>query len=526
MRFRNLGLKTKITATAIIPILLVIILTTVGVFSLRELLKVVDYVEHTYKMMISGMKIQNTARDMRTALDTFLLTKKEAALEPFKQAEKEVASAVDVLKAQLTTPSQKNMLSEAQEALDRWKKDVVEPSIKSRRPASNNNDWEKFDQSMNAFAAKERSLLAEREAAGHALEALTEMIIIFGTIILIIITLPLCYLVARSITKPLSEAVGLAENIAGGDLSQTLMISGTDEVGTLSAALNHMVASLRDQSRKTAEGTNVLASSAAEISTSVAQLASSAAETASAITETVTTVEELDQTTKLCAEKAKRVAESAHQAVQIADSGEKAIEDTIERINAIKGEMESIGETVQRLSEQSQSVEEIVNSVRDLADQSNLLAVNASIEAAKAGEQGKGFGVVANEIKILADRSREATDQIRIILEDTSKWIGAVVMATEQGAKAVKGCLQQSRIAGESIRTLCKSVEQSAESASVIQASNEQQAVGVGQVSNAMSYIDQAMRQNVSGATQLEEAARQISDLGHSLKELVERYKM
>ncbi|MCX5873147.1 MAG: methyl-accepting chemotaxis protein, partial [Deltaproteobacteria bacterium] len=88
------------------------------------------------------------------------------------------------------------------------------------------------------------------------------------------------------------------------------------------------------------------------------------------------------------------------------------------------------------------------------------------------------------------------------------------------------GCLQQSRVAGESIRTLCKSVEQSAEAASVIQASNEQQAVGVGQVSNAMSYIDQAMRQNVAGATQLEEAARQISDLGHSLKELVERYKM
>ena len=118
--------------------------------------------------------------------------------------------------------------------------------------------------------------------------------------------------------------------------------------------------------------------------------------------------------------------------------------------------MESIGETVVRLSQHSQSIEQIISTVQDIADQSNLLAVNASIEAARAGERGKGFAVVAHEIKSLADQSREATAQVREILEEIRKWISAVVMATEQGAKAVTSGLDQAASAGESIKVLAE----------------------------------------------------------------------
>ena len=254
-------------------------------------------------------------------------------------------------------------------------------------------------------------------------------------------------------------------------------------------------------------------------------MAASTTETSSSITETVSTVEELLQTARLTSEKARNVAQSAHFAVQTSQEGENAIEETINKISTIRIEMESIGETVQRLNEQSLAIEDIIDSVRDLADQSRLLSVNASIEAAKAGEQGKGFSVVAGEIKSLADRSREATEQVKSILEDTRKWIGAVVMATEQGNKAVAAGVKQSKLAGESIRSLGKSVMESADAATIIHSSNEQQTVGVDQVSNAIAYIDQAMRQNVTGINQLEDAARQISDLGISLRELIERQK-
>ena len=134
-------------------------------------------------------------------------------------------------------------------------------------------------------------------------------------------------------------------------------------------------------------------------------------------------------------------------------------------MNLIKDQMESIGETVVRLSEHSQAIGNIIATVQDLADQSNLLAVNASIEAARAGDYGKGFAVVAHEIKTLADQSRQATEQVTSILQDTRKWVSAVVMATEQGGKAVDAGVAQSVQASESIRLLTEGVTSSSKDA-------------------------------------------------------------
>ena len=187
--------------------------------------------------------------------------------------------------------------------------------------------------------------------------------------------------------------------------------------------------------------------------------------------------------------------------------------------------MSSIGETVVKLSEHSKAIEEIVAAVQDLADQSNLLAVNASIEAARAGDRGKGFAVVAHEIKSLADQSKEATDQIRTILGDTQRWVGAVVMATEQGSKAVEAGVEQSILAGEAIQSLATSVQTSSQAASVIDVSSQQQFTGVEQVASAMASIETAMRQNIEGTKQLEDEAKRLEELGDSLKSSIERYK-
>ncbi len=186
--------------------------------------------------------------------------------------------------------------------------------------------------------------------------------------------------------------------------------------------------------------------------------------------------------------------------------------------------MESIAETVVKLSDQSQAIEEIIGAVQDLADQSNLLAVNASIEAARAGDHGKGFAVVAHEIKTLADQSREATAQVRAILDDTRKWVSAVVMATEQGGKAVEAGMQQSVLAGEAIRSLADSVAASSQAASVIDAQSEQQMTGVDQVAGAIGHIDILMRQNLEAASQLEGASGRLKELGASLRDLVQRH--
>jgi methyl-accepting chemotaxis protein len=211
---------------------------------------------------------------------------------------------------------------------------------------------------------------------------------------------------------------------------------------------------------------------------------------------------------------------------QISENGAKSTEETVEGIGRIRQQMESIGDTMVRLSDQSQAIGQIVASVEDLAAQSNLLAVNASIEAAKAGDQGKGFAVVALEVKSLAEQSQQATNQVRNILADIRKATGAAVMATEQGSKAVDAGVKQSGAAGASIQALSTSVVEAAQAATQIAASSQQQLVGVEQVASAMENIKQASMQNVASSRQLETAARDLKELGDRLKLTVETYKV
>jgi methyl-accepting chemotaxis protein len=178
------------------------------------------------------------------------------------------------------------------------------------------------------------------------------------------------------------------------------------------------------------------------------------------------------------------------------------------------------------LSEQSQQIGGIIASVTDVADQSNLLAVNAAIEAAKAGEQGKGFAVVAQEIKNLAQQSKQATIQVRNILTDFQKATSAAVMATEQTSKAVESGVKQSTLAGDAIKKLAESSGKALEAASQIVASSQQQAVGMDQIGLAMQNINQAGTENASSMVQAEKAAKGLNELGQKLKLLVEQYKI
>jgi methyl-accepting chemotaxis protein len=195
-------------------------------------------------------------------------------------------------------------------------------------------------------------------------------------------------------------------------------------------------------------------------------------------------------------------------------------------MNSIRGQMSSIAESILGLSAQSQAIGEIIASVDDLAAQSKLLAVNAAIEAAKAGEGGKGFSVVAQEVRLLAAQSKQATMQVRAILSDIQSATTGAVMTTEQGSKAVEAGVRQSSAAGASIGALADSIANAAQAATQIAASSQQQFVGMDQIALAMRNIRDASAQTVASTKQAETAAQQLQELGQKLKQLVEKFKV
>jgi methyl-accepting chemotaxis protein len=322
----------------------------------------------------------------------------------------------------------------------------------------------------------------------------------------------------------LQEIVVIAERLADGDFSgQTKPKSDVDKLGKALAA---MVKSNAEIIREIREGVNTLASASSQILAMSTQLATSTTETSTAIAETTTTMEEVKQTSRQVSQRAAVVSETAQNAVESSEAGKKSVNEALSGMGSIRQQMEFIANNIVKLSEQSQTIGSIIASVNDIANQSNLLAVNASIEAAKAGEQGKGFVVVAQEVKSLAEQSKDATNQVRTILNDIQKAISGSVMATDQGTKAAEAGVRQSQESGEAFKTMSEGVLKSAQAAAQIAASTNEQIAGIDQVALAMENIKKATGQIVSGARQSEESTKNLNELGLKLKQMVGRYKV
>ncbi|MGA1823669.1 MAG: methyl-accepting chemotaxis protein [bacterium] len=356
--------------------------------------------------------------------------------------------------------------------------------------------------------------------------SIKKLIILMGLLLATIACL-LGYFSARSIAEPLKSLSDKATLISEGDLTITIDDNQrADEVGVLMRAFQNMLITLRNQTKDILECANQLAFSISQISTTTAELSASSSETSTSLNQITTTVKEVRQTAQMSNEKAAQVAKSAQNSSDTSEAGKKAADNAISGMNRIKDEMEYIAEGIVKLSEQTQSIGEIINTVNDFADQSNLLAVNASIEASKAGEHGKGFVVVAQEVKSLADQSKEATNQVKSILNEVKKATSAAVLATERGTKAVEAGMDLSAQTSTSVGILSESVKKAELSAIQIAASSQEQLVGMDQLAQAMESIREAGIQNKDSAKQLGAASQNLENLVHNLKSMADKFKV
>ncbi len=380
----------------------------------------------------------------------------------------------------------------------------------------------------------------------------------------VVISLALLALLNGQVAKPLARLKLAADRLAVGDTEIGLAETrSTDEVGALTRAFSSMAASwknMADSAKRVAQGdlsvaleprseadifvdafnlmvdnfsrvthefrdaVEIVNTAAGEILVSVSQSAAGASQTATAANETTTIVEEVRQTSHVASQKARQVSENSQKTAQSTAVGRAATSEIIDGMNHIRHQVDLISEAMVRLSEKSQSIYSIIATVDDLAKQSNLLAVNASIEAARAGEAGRGFGIVAMEVKHMADQSKMSVKRIRNVIGEIQQATSAAAMATELGGKAVDAALQQSGKASESIAILAGSVIDSANAAAQIAVSNQQQLAGVDQVVTAMLSIRDSCEEQLVTIKHVEDAAHRLNDIGTRLKKSVFRY--
>ena len=359
------------------------------------------------------------------------------------------------------------------------------------------------------------------------------IVVLSGVVIAFFLSGILQCMIAAPIIQ-LEEATGIISR----ERNYTIRVEkqGNDEVGRLVDGFNDMLGQIQVREEQLHQHRQQLESQLAALQdgaqtlmTSFDQLGqflSNLSETVTSISQTATVVEEVKRTAYVAHRKAQEISEDSRKTAQVSKTGESSVEEAIQGMHRVRDKLEAIAQSVLKVGEQNHAIGDIITTVSALAEQSHLLAINAAIEAAKAGNAGKGFAVVAQEVRSLAEQSKRATAQIHMILSDTQKAVSVAVLVTEQGTKAAELGVQQSLQAGDSIKALSKSITESAQAMSHIAASSQQQLVGMDKVALAIESIRKATSHSVNGIRQLETTARNLQQVGQTLTTLTQQHSV
>ncbi|HYM12728.1 MAG TPA: CHASE3 domain-containing protein [Bryobacterales bacterium] len=535
----NLRIGARILLGFGLALLISAIVSVVSYRSTVELVDSADWVAHTHQVREKLADVLSALKDAETGQRGFLITGQERYLEPYDAALQLIDRDIqDVRQFTADNPvQQKNVetlqtvangkLAELRQTMELRKQKGFDVALKEVLTDKGKALMDDARRVVRDMEEEENRRLKQRDEQQKASARATTTVIVFGGLLSVVLVGIAGAVIQRSITRPLAAFMQFVERVGQGDLTQQAPISRGDELGDLGRSLNQMVTGLKEVAGQTRGAAENLKGATAEILASTQQQASSTGEQAAAVQETTATMAEISQSGAQISERAKQVAAAAEATSAASNAGLQAVQGTTRTIEAIREQAEAVAENVVVLSEKTQAVGEIIATVNNIAEQSHLLALNAAIEAAGAGEQGSRFSIVANEIKNLADQSKEATVQVRSILGDIQKGINSSVMLTEEAVKRAESGKQQADVADRTIRQLAENIQQSLQAFQQIAAGANQQQIGFDQVMQAVRNIGQASGQTADSTRQLEKAAAGLNALADQLRKVVvERYRL
>lgn len=317
-----------------------------------------------------------------------------------------------------------------------------------------------------------------------------------------------------------------SSRVASGDLTTRLKIENEEIMGPLGNDLNTMTDSLANITKQITEACHNMVGTLDEVRHGVDVQATGASEQASSINQITASLEEIEKSSNQTMDKAKALGESASRTREKGQLGLEAVEQSISGMKIVREKVQTIAQTILELSNQTQQVGEITALVNTLSQQSKMLALNASIEAAKAGDAGKGFAVVASEVKTLAEQSEQATSQVQKILEEIRRATEKAVMVTEEGTKGVDHGTDLVEQTGEIVRSLSDVIHETTIASQQIEAAIRQEGVGIEQITSGMNEINQVTGSFVDNVKQTTEAIGNLSMIAKNLKDHIDTYKL
>ena len=365
-------------------------------------------------------------------------------------------------------------------------------------------------------------------ASDHALEVASNAFegVVIAMVVAFIATIALATLLTRSIVQPLAEAVGVAEVIAGGDLTRSIKVVGNDEPARLLIALQAMQRSLRDTIQGISHSSNQLASAAEELNVVTEDSTRGLHQQNHEIEQAATAVNEMTTAVDEVARNAVATSEASRESDETAQHGRQQVIRTVESIGLLANDVTQTATEVERLAGQVRDISKVLDVIRSIAEQTNLLALNAAIEAARAGDAGRGFAVVADEVRALAHRTQQSTQEIEQMIGDVHQGTDKAVHAMQLSNERARTTLDLARAAGEALDGIASAISQISERNLVIASASEEQAQVAREVDRNLVNIRDLSLQSSAGANQTSAASQELARLAIDLNNLVARFQV
>ncbi|ACH37821.1 methyl-accepting chemotaxis sensory transducer, class 40H [Citrifermentans bemidjiense Bem] len=354
----------------------------------------------------------------------------------------------------------------------------------------------------------------------------SRLVVIGLLIAAVVLSALLAVIIVRSITVPVQELIAANDRLADKDLTVSITLTGSDELGRLAESSRKMVESLRGILGQVSDSSTQIAAASSQLQSTAVQIATGAEEVASQTGSVATASEEMAATSGDIAQNCVLAAETSRQSSDSANEGGAVVQETIAGMARIAERVKDSARTVESLGERSEQIGDIIETIQDIADQTNLLALNAAIEAARAGEQGRGFAVVADEVRALAERTTKATKEIGAMIKAIQDETKAAVSAMEEGVAEVEKGTEFSQRSGEALQTILKQIGEVSTQINQIATAAEEQTATTGEITTNVQQVTEVVQQTASGAAETAAAASQLASNAKVLEGLVRQFRL